>query len=68
MKLKTTSKFAFYSEIIKIKEIIELPVLAQRSAEPSVAKLVNQFNFCEHASQTYNNALKVLGYFLLLII
>ncbi|VDK34692.1 unnamed protein product [Taenia asiatica] len=40
---------------------LQTPTPPQRSAEPSVVKLVNQFNFCEHASQTYNNALKDFG-------
>uniref|UniRef100_A0A5K3F3G5 WD_REPEATS_REGION domain-containing protein n=1 Tax=Mesocestoides corti TaxID=53468 RepID=A0A5K3F3G5_MESCO len=31
---------------------------APRPTEKSAKKLVNQFNFCEHATQTYNNALK----------
>ncbi|KAM7539800.1 hypothetical protein Aperf_G00000026405 [Anoplocephala perfoliata] len=31
------------------------------SQETTEKKLVNQFNFCEHASQTYNNALKEFG-------
>lgn len=59
MKLRTTNKFTFNFIIIQIKEIAELPSLVKRSVEPPVAKLVNQFNFCEHASQTYNNVLKV---------
>nr|CDS15687.1 Dynein intermediate chain [Echinococcus granulosus] len=48
-------------EVEEEQEGSQAPALVQRSAEPSVIKLVNQFNFCEHASQTYNNASKVDG-------
>lgn len=48
-------------EVEEEQEGSQAPALVQRSAEPSVIKLVNQFNFCEHASQTYNNASKDFG-------